>query len=158
MSDHGRSVLAGPAALKKAPRAVAARIGPRAAVADSAGPAAKNGRKPATGNPERPNAAIAAAVKELVGRNAEKLAETPARHGIAGVTADLDLALASAEGTVIFDAGSAEMRARLLGKVLAAGMHAYCEKPIAESRQDALAVAHVDVPYVGTLLSSSLAA
>jgi predicted dehydrogenase len=79
----------------------------------------------------------------LVGRNAEKLAEIAKRHGIARVTTDLDGTLANAEDTVFFDAGSTQMRARLLGKAIAGGKHVYCEKPIAESLADALAVARL---------------
>jgi AcrR family transcriptional regulator len=66
MSDHGRSVLPGSAARKKAARAAASRIAVRPAVADGEGPVAAAKRKPATRDPQRTSAAIlAAAVKEF---------------------------------------------------------------------------------------------
>jgi predicted dehydrogenase len=79
----------------------------------------------------------------LVGRNAEKIGDIAKRHGITRTTTDLDVALADKNDTVFFDAGSTQMRASLLTKAIEAGKHIYCEKPIAETLHDALAVARL---------------
>ncbi len=79
----------------------------------------------------------------LVGRNAERLAAIAAANGITRTTTDLDAALGNAEDTVFFDAGSTAMRAGLLTRAIEAGKHVYCEKPIAETLADALAVARL---------------
>ena len=79
----------------------------------------------------------------LVGRNAEKVGEIARRHGVARYTADLDAALANREDTVFFDAGSTQMRAGLLTRAIGAGKHVYTEKPIAETLEEALAVARL---------------
>ena len=79
----------------------------------------------------------------LVGRNAEKLQEIASRHGIARTTTDLASALANPADTLFFDAGSTQMRAALLRQAIEAGRHVYCEKPIAETLGDALAVARL---------------
>ena len=76
----------------------------------------------------------------LVGRNAEKIAEIAARHGIARTASDLAAALANPDDAVFFDAGSTQMRAGLLTAAIEAGKHVYCEKPIADSLDDAMAV------------------
>jgi predicted dehydrogenase len=77
----------------------------------------------------------------LVGRNADRLAEIAARHGVARMTTDLAAALANSEDTLFFDAGSTQMRAGLLRRAIEAGKHVYCEKPISESLAEALSVA-----------------
>lgn len=74
----------------------------------------------------------------LVGRNAEKVRELARAHGIARWTTDLDAALGNPDDTVFFDAGTTRMRAALLRRAIAAGKHIYCEKPVAESLDDAL--------------------
>jgi len=77
----------------------------------------------------------------LVGRNADKLAELAHRHNVARHTTNLDAALADPNDTLFFDAGSTQMRAGLLRKAIDAGKHVYCEKPIAETLDDALDIA-----------------
>ncbi|MBJ3776950.1 Gfo/Idh/MocA family protein [Acuticoccus mangrovi] len=79
----------------------------------------------------------------LVGRNAEKVARLAAEHGIERWTSDLDGALANADDTVFFDAGTTLMRCDLLRKAIEAGKHVYCEKPIADDIDDALSVARL---------------
>lgn len=77
----------------------------------------------------------------LVGRNAEKLQSLARQYRIERWSASLADALANPDDTVFFDAGSTQMRPALLEQALAAGKHIYCEKPIATSLQEALAIA-----------------
>jgi len=77
----------------------------------------------------------------LVGRNEAKLAQLAAAHGIARWTTDLDAALKNPDDTLFFDAATTKLRAGLLQAAIAAGKDIYCEKPIAENLDDALAVA-----------------
>jgi predicted dehydrogenase len=77
----------------------------------------------------------------LVGRNAGKM-ETLAREcDVPRWTTDIDAALANPEDTVFFDAATTQLRAGLLKKAMDAGKHVYCEKPTAESLDDALELA-----------------
>src|SRR5262245_52053462 len=76
----------------------------------------------------------------LVGRNKEKLALLAKANGIARITTDLDAALADANDTVFFDAGTTQMRPALLAKAIAAGKHVYCEKPVATTIDAALGI------------------
>jgi predicted dehydrogenase len=77
----------------------------------------------------------------LVGRNADKVKAIARQHGIERWTTDLDAALANPADTVFFDSATTQMRAELLTRAIEAGKHVYCEKPVAESLADALAVA-----------------
>lgn len=79
----------------------------------------------------------------IVGRNRDKLDEIAKRHGIARVETDIAAALANPDDAIFFDAGSTQMRAGLLEQAIAAGKHVYCEKPVAESVDEALAVARL---------------
>jgi hypothetical protein len=77
----------------------------------------------------------------LVGRNAEKVAALAREHGIERSTADLDAALKNPDDTVFFDAATTQMRADLLTRAIEAGKHIYCEKPVADDLNKAIAVA-----------------
>jgi predicted dehydrogenase len=77
----------------------------------------------------------------LVGRNAEKVAALAKQYGIERSTSDLDAALKNSGDTVFFDAATTQMRTDLLTKAINAGKHVYCEKPISDSLDKALAVA-----------------
>jgi predicted dehydrogenase len=79
----------------------------------------------------------------LVGRNAQKLAEIAELQGVARYTTDLDAALADPNDTIFFDSGSTQMRAALLTRAINAGKHVYCEKPVSETLEEALAVARL---------------
>jgi len=79
----------------------------------------------------------------LVGRNAEKVAALARDHGIARSTADLDAALRNPDDIVFFDAATTQMRADLVTRAIEAGKHVYCEKPVADSLDKAVAVARL---------------
>ena len=74
----------------------------------------------------------------LVGRNPAKIEELAKKHGVGRWTADLDAALKNKDDSVFFDAASTQLRPKLLKKAIAAGKHVYCEKPVAESLQEAI--------------------
>ena len=67
----------------------------------------------------------------LVGRDAQKLAQIAATHGLTEWSTDLDAALAGQNFTVFFDAAATHQRRRVLEKAIAAGKHIYTEKPVA---------------------------
>jgi len=79
----------------------------------------------------------------LIGRNAEKIEALARAHGITRWGTNLDAALASTEDTVFFDAGTTQMRPRLLAQALRAGKHVYCEKPIATNLGEAIEIAQL---------------
>jgi predicted dehydrogenase len=79
----------------------------------------------------------------LVGRNEGKLAALARAHGVSRWTTDLDAALASREDELFFDAATTQLRAGLLTRAIEAGKHVYCEKPIADTLDEAVAVARL---------------
>jgi predicted dehydrogenase len=76
----------------------------------------------------------------LVGRARSRLAAVARAHDIAHWTTDLDAALASPDHAIFFDAAATAQRVPTLQKAIAAGKHVYCEKPLAPSAQQALAL------------------
>jgi predicted dehydrogenase len=79
----------------------------------------------------------------LIGRNAEKIVQLARAHKVERWGTDLDQALANADDTVFFDAGTTQMRPTLLAKALRAGKHVYCEKPIATNLNEAVEIARL---------------
>src|SRR5919106_43711 len=69
----------------------------------------------------------------IVGRNREKLAEIARKHDIDTVHTDLDAALAEDDAPVYFDSLVTSERKKTILRAVAAGMHVYTEKPLAES-------------------------
>jgi predicted dehydrogenase len=76
----------------------------------------------------------------LVGRNGDRLAAIARAHDVAAWTTDLDLALASREHAVFFDAAATSQRVAVLEKAIAAGKHVYAEKPLAPTTAQATAL------------------
>ncbi|WP_311273740.1 MULTISPECIES: Gfo/Idh/MocA family oxidoreductase [unclassified Rhizobium] len=79
----------------------------------------------------------------LVGRNGSKIEEIARKHNVARWTTDIDSALANPDDTLFFDAGTTQMRGSLLTKAVKAGKNVYCEKPISDNMDEALAVARL---------------
>ena len=76
----------------------------------------------------------------LVGRNANRIEALAKEHGISRWTNDLDAAIANPDDTLFFDAATTQARAGLLSKAITAGKDIYCEKPTADSVEDAYRV------------------
>ncbi|MGV1753965.1 Gfo/Idh/MocA family protein [Agrobacterium sp. CG674] len=79
----------------------------------------------------------------LVGRNGSKIEEIARKHNVARWTTNIDAALANPDDTLFFDAGTTQMRGSLLTKAIKAGKNVYCEKPISDNMDEALAVARL---------------
>ncbi len=77
----------------------------------------------------------------LVGRNQAKLVALAARVGVGRVSTNLDAELANPENHIYFDATLTGQRPVGVRKAIAAGKHIYCEKPIATTHAEALALA-----------------
>jgi len=76
----------------------------------------------------------------LMGRNRAKLEKLAEAHGLTRVTTDLDAALADPYNRIYFDAQLTNLRVPAVRKAIAAGKAIYCEKPSADSLEDAFAI------------------
>jgi predicted dehydrogenase len=77
----------------------------------------------------------------LLGRNAEKLATLAASSGGLNYSTDRDACLADKAVAIYFDATATGGRPERLSAAIAAGKHVYTEKPLAETLEQALALA-----------------
>lgn len=77
----------------------------------------------------------------LVGRNAEKLEKLAAAHNVAEWSADMAAVLADPSVEVYFDVAATAGRLPRALQAIEAGKHIYLEKPIADTLEDALAIA-----------------
>jgi predicted dehydrogenase len=77
----------------------------------------------------------------LLGRNAEKLAALAAASGGLKYTTDPDDCLADKDIAIYFDATATGGRPERLRAAMSAGKHIYTEKPVAETLEQALALA-----------------
>src|SRR5215475_13177287 len=76
----------------------------------------------------------------LTGRDAARLAAVARTHKLADWTTDLDAALADPAYAIFFDAAATQGRVAVLEKAIAAGKHVYCEKPVAPTAAQGLAL------------------
>ena len=83
----------------------------------------------------------------LVGRNAEKIAALAKQYGIERSTTDLDAALKNPNDTLFFDSATTQIRAGLITRAIEVGKAVYCEKPLADSLEKAIAVAKLAKAY-----------
>jgi predicted dehydrogenase len=74
----------------------------------------------------------------LVGRNARKVQALAEAHGITRWSTNLTECLANRDDSIYFDAQTTNQRAEGVRAAIAAGKHVYCEKPVAESVEEAL--------------------
>ena len=79
----------------------------------------------------------------LVGRNEKKMEALAKEQGIARWSDSIEQCLANTEDMLFFDAGTTQMRSELLSQAIQAGKHIYCEKPSADTLENALAVARL---------------
>ena len=79
----------------------------------------------------------------LLGRNAKKMEALAEEQGIARWSDNIEQCLANTEDTLFFDAGTTQMRSELLSQAIRAGKHIYCEKPSADTLENALGVARL---------------
>ncbi|MEW1952645.1 Gfo/Idh/MocA family oxidoreductase [Terrabacter sp. NPDC080008] len=95
------------------------------------------------GGLELPDGSRVALEPILLGRNAEKLGELAARHGVDEWSTDVDAVLADESVDIYFDAQVTSRRVDALTRAMRAGKHIYTEKPTAETVEEALSLATV---------------
>jgi predicted dehydrogenase len=76
----------------------------------------------------------------LVGRNEKKLRKLAEENAVADFTTDLDACLQDKNYSIYFDSLTTDLRAGNVRKAISAGKHIYCEKPIANDFDTALAL------------------
>jgi len=79
----------------------------------------------------------------LVGRNADKVRELAALHGVEAWSTDPDSLIADDSVDIYFDAQVTSRRASALKSAIANGKHIYTEKPTAETLQEAIGLAQL---------------
>ncbi len=79
----------------------------------------------------------------LVGRSERKVRALAETHGVTRWSTDLDACLANPADTVYFDAQTTAARAPAVRAALASGKHVYCEKPLADTLDEALSLARL---------------
>lgn len=77
----------------------------------------------------------------LVGRNEYKVRALAEAHGISRWSTDLAACLENPDDTIYFDAQTTLRRADSVRAAIAAGKHVYCEKPSADTLEEALDLA-----------------
>jgi predicted dehydrogenase len=76
----------------------------------------------------------------LVGRNEEKLKALASSHGLKRYSTDLDACLGDERNRVYFDSQTTPQRAEAVRKAISAKKAIYCEKPLASSLDEAMAL------------------
>ena len=76
----------------------------------------------------------------LVGRNPDKLAALAKESGVEKWSTDLDSLLADDAYEIYFDAQTTDRRVDAVTAAIKAGKHIYCEKPVASTTSEALAL------------------
>ncbi|TBL79383.1 Gfo/Idh/MocA family protein [Paenibacillus thalictri] len=79
----------------------------------------------------------------LVGRQEQKVRALAASQGLERWSTNLDECLQDPYNQIYFDSQTTTHRAQSIKKAIAAGKHIYCEKPIAETLEEALELANL---------------
>ena len=90
----------------------------------------------------------------LVGRNAAKLREIAARHGLTEWCVDLGEALRRPDAEIYFDAQVTSQREKAIRLAIEAGKHIYTEKPTAEDLASAVDLARTATAAVGVVIDT----